>query len=57
MVVAKAITPSGSGTYQKLTCHRMVDSDKSEEHEMCSHIRFARACVADVRRFASTLSG
>jgi hypothetical protein len=26
----------------------MVDSDKSEEHEMCSHIRFARACVADV---------
>ena len=43
-------------TYQKLTCHRMVDSDKSEEHEMCSHIRFARARVADIRRFASAVS-
>jgi len=40
----------------KLTCHHQTASDKSEEHEMCSHIRFARACVADVRRFASAVS-
>jgi hypothetical protein len=56
MVVAKAINPSGSGNLSKLTCYRMVDSDKREEHEMCSHIRFARACVADLRRFASAVS-
>lgn len=57
MVVAWSDRPLAAvETYQKLTCHRMVDSDKSEEHEMCSHIRFARACVADVRRLASAVS-